>query len=101
MIALIIMLTGAAVAMAAFHLARAVTSMTPRFDRETLDEFGLLGAFAVYCGAGPVLLAGALDGCEGGTVGALLRKTLVLTLLIVIWTGALGVLALEGARVLL
>lgn len=101
MIELMIFATGAAVAMACFHLIRAVTGFTPAFDRETLHEVGILGAFAVYCGAGPVLLVRALDHAEPHTMAAMLRNTLVFTFLILAWTGAIGILALESARAIL
>ena len=40
MVAFMIFITGAAVAMAFFHLVRALIGFTPDFDRETLDEIG-------------------------------------------------------------
>ena len=101
MIALMIFATGAAIAMACFHLVRAVTGFTPAFDRATLDEIGFAGAFAVYCGAGPVLLFRALEQTDPRNAVLLLRNAAVFTLLIVAWTGALGVVALESARLVL
>ena len=101
MVAFMVFATGAAVAMALFHLVRAVIGFTPGFNRETLDEIGMAAAFAVFCGAGPVLLVRALETAEPVNVAQSLRNTLVFTFLILVWTGALGVLAVESARAVL
>ena len=101
MVAFMVFATGAAVAMALFHLVRAVIGFTPAFDRETLDEIGMPAAFAVFCGAGPVLLARAFERAEPDSMAQSLRNTLVFTFLIMVWTGALGILAVESARAVL
>lgn len=101
MVAFMIFVTGSAVAMAFFHLVRGMIGFTPDFDRETLDEIGLFAAFLVFCGAGPVLLVRALEKAEPVSVALSLRNTFAFTFLITVWTGSLGVLALESARALL
>lgn len=101
MVALMIFVAGSAVAMAFYHLARAVTGITPAFDRETLDEIGLLGAFLVFCSTGPVLLVRALDRTDPTSAALSLRNTAAFTFLILAWTGSLGIVALETAQALL
>lgn len=102
MVTLFVFVTGFALAMALFHLVRALVGFTPDFSRETLDEIGILGAFFVYCGTGPVLLLmHTRKSPPRGTAALSLGSTLALTCLILVWTGSLGVVALESARALL
>jgi len=101
MIAFMVFVTGAAISLAVFFLGRGLAGFTPDFDRETLDRVGLVGAFALYCGAGPILLARSIDrGMAEGPV-VMVRNTVLLTFLFLLWTGALGVAAVESTRTLL
>lgn len=101
MVAFMVFVTGSALAIALFHLVRGVIGFTPDFDRETLDEIGMLAAFLVFCCTGPVLLVRALDRAKPGSVALSLRNTFAFTFLILVWTGSLGILALESTRGLL
>ena len=101
MVAFMVFVMGAAVAMAIFHLSRALIGFTPDFDRETLDEIGMAAAFAVYCGAGPVLLVRALGRIEPASMATSLRNTAAFSCLILLWTGSLGVVTVESTRALL
>jgi hypothetical protein len=101
MVAFMIFVTGLAVAMAFFHLVRAVIGFTPDFNRKTLDEIGIPAAFLIYCCAGPVLLIRANDESEPGNFALSVRSAFAFTILILIWTASLGVIALESARALL
>lgn len=101
MIAFMIFVAGAAVSLSVFFLGRGMTGFSPHFDRRTLDRVGIAAAFGIYCGAGPVLLVRALDQVEAENRMTMLRNTLAFTLLILLWTGALGIVAVESARALL
>lgn len=101
MIAFMVFVTGAAVSLAVFFLGRGLAGFTPEFDRETLERVGLLGGIALYCGAGPVLLVRALEQAAAERPSVMLRNTAFLTLLFLLWTGALGVVAVESTRTLL
>ena len=101
MVAFMVFVTGAAVSLAFFYLARGFGGFTPEFDRDTLARIGMAASFAVFCGAGPVLLVRALGEAERqSTIQTMLNVTF-LTCLILLWTGALGVVAVESARVFL
>ena len=93
----LVFVIGVTVSFACFFLIRALTGFTPAFDRRTIEEIGLPGAFLTYCCAGPVLL---VAGMEHGA-GVSIRNTLLLTALFLAWTGALGVVSVESARGLL
>lgn len=101
MIVFMVFVTGAAVSLAIFHLGRGLTGFTPEFDRRTVERIGRGAAFALYCGAGPVLLVRALQDAHAGTTFSKLRNITALTFLISVWTGALGVVAVESMRPLL
>ena len=101
MIAFMVFVTGASISLAVFFLGRGLAGFTPEFDRETLDRVGLVGAFALFCGAGPVLLARSIDRGMVDRPVAMLRNTLALTFLFLLWTGALGIVAVESTRALL
>lgn len=101
MIAFMVFVTGAAISLAVFFLGRGLAGFTPEFDRETLDRVGLVGAFALYCGAGPILLARSIDRGMAERPAVMVRNTLLLTFLLLLWTGALGVVAVESTRTLL
>lgn len=101
MVTFMIFVTGLAMAMAFFHLVRGIVGFAPDFDRETLDEIGLIGSFVVFCCTGPVLLLRTLDKAKPGTIALSLRNTFVFTFLILAWTGSLGVIALESVGMLL
>ena len=101
MIAFMVFVTGMAVSLAVFFLAQGLAGFTPQFDRETLDRVGLVGAFVLYCGAGPVLLVRSIDRATGERPVVMLRNTALLTFALLLWTGALGVVAVESTRTLL
>ena len=101
MIAFMIFVAGAAVSLSVFFLGRGLAGFSPDFNRHTLDRIGLAAGFGIYCGAGPVLLVRALDHADAESSVTKLRNTLVFTLLILLWTGALGIVAVESARALL
>lgn len=101
MIAFMVFVTGAAVSLAVFFLGRGFAGFTPDFDRETVDRVGLVGAFTLYCGAGPVLLARSIERGLAERTGAMMFNTVLLTFLLLIWTSALGIVAVESTRTLL
>lgn len=101
MIAFMVFVTGAAVSLSVFYLGIGLAGFSPGFDRRTVDRVGWAAAFMFYCGAGPVLLLRALDGAVVESAAASLRNTLALTGLILLWAGALGVVAVESAYALL
>lgn len=101
MMALIVLATGVAVSLSFFHLARGLAGFTPAFDRDTLDRIGLFAAFAVYCCAGPALLMRAFEHAGAETAARRAGSAFALTGLIFLWSGALGVVAVESARALL
>ena len=101
MIAFMVFVTGAAVSLAVFFLGRGLAGFTPEFDRKTLDKVGLVGAFALFCGAGPILVARSIDRGLAERPAAVLLNTVLLTFLFLLWAGALGVVAVESTRTLL
>ncbi|MAZ15469.1 MAG: hypothetical protein CL535_03940 [Ahrensia sp.] len=101
MIAFMVFVTGAAVSLAVFFLGRGFAGFTPEFDRETVDRVGLIGAFALFCGSGPVLLARSIDQGLAERHAAVLFNTVLQTLLLLLWTGVLGIVAVESTRMLL
>ena len=101
MIAFMVFVTGAAISLAVFFLGRGLAGFTPDFDRETLDRVGLLGGFALYCGAGPVLLVRSIDRAMAERPAVILRNAALLTFTLLLWTGALGVVAVESTRTFL
>ncbi|WP_223479288.1 hypothetical protein [Oricola indica] len=101
MVAFMVFVTGAAVSLAFFYLARGFGGFTPGFDRDTLARNGMATSFAVFCGAGPVLLVRALGSAERPSTLHTTLNVTFLTCLILLWTGALGVVAVESARVFL
>lgn len=100
MIVFMVLVTGAAVSLAAFNLGRALVGFTPEFDCSTVEKTGLCGAFALYCGAGPVLLLRALEPSAGGTT-SIRSRNFFLSVLMIVWTGALGIVAVESLATLL
>jgi len=101
MIAFMVFVTGTAVSLAVFFLGRGLAGFTPDFDRQTLERVGLVGGFALFCGAGPILLARTIDRGLAERPSAMLFNTVLLTFLFLLWTGALGVVAVESTRTLL
>jgi hypothetical protein len=98
MFVLFVFLTGAAVAFAFYYLVKAVTGEAPGFDRETLDRLGFLGAFAVYCGSGPVLVVREFERRNAEVAAVSLRHTLLVSCLTIFWTVSLGIVAVESIR---
>lgn len=101
MIAFMVFVTGAAISLAVFFLGRGLAGFTPEFDRETLERVGLVGSFALFCGAGPILLARAIDRGLAERPAAMLLNTVLLTFLFLLWTASLGVVAVESTRAFL
>ncbi len=101
MFVLLVFAIGVAVSLAVFFLGRGLAGFTPTFDRQTLNRVGVPGAFALFCGAGPVLLARAIEPASARTPALMLFNTFLATLLIFAWTGAIGIVAVESARLLL
>ena len=101
MIAFMVFVTGAAISLAVYYLGLGLTGFMPGFDRQTVERVGLPGAFALYFGAGPVLLFRAMEHAPVDSTATTMRNILALTFLILLWTGALGVVAVESARSLL
>ena len=66
-----------------------------------MDRVGLIGAFALFCGSGPVLLARSIDQGLAERHAAVLFNTVLQTLLLLLWTGVLGIVAVESTRMLL
>ena len=101
MIAFMVFVTDAAVSLAVFFFGRGFAGFTPDFDRKTVDRVGLVGAFTLFCGAGPVLLARSIERGLAERNSAMLFNTVLLTFLLLVWTSALGVVAVESTRTLL
>lgn len=101
MIVFMVFATGAAISLSVFYLGLGLAGFAPDFDRRTVDRVGIMAALVLYCGAGPVLLVRALDRAEVGGNLAMIRNVAVLTFLILSWAGALGVVAVESAQLLL
>lgn len=98
MIVFALLVTGACCAMAFFFAARGVWGISPGFDRRTIEVIGLAGAFATYSLAGPILLVAA---CSERAEPMRPASVVALMALALIWTGALGIVALESGRALL
>lgn len=97
----VIVLTGAAVALSSYSLVSAVAGMAVDFDRRTVEALGLAGAFFAYGCAGPVLIVRGFDraGQNNARRGPVLA--IAATLILAVWTMALGIVAVESGSALL
>jgi hypothetical protein len=101
MVVLFVFALGTAVAACSYFLIRALSGISPAFNRETIAELGYAGSFLTFCCAGPILLIDEADHLFAGTRAVSIRNTVVLTAVMLAWTGSLGVLSIEGVRAIL